>query len=82
MTRDQSQRLEDKLKANPHVVTLVMQYHDWITDNGGRSPEELLRQPLPPDQRALLLELLNDVLTVYGLASEIARQDKGPVRRG
>ena len=60
------------------VARLIGEYYDWLTDNGGIPPDELLSLPLTPKQRKLLLKDMDDVLVICGLTAEI-RSDR---RRG
>ncbi|MCI0638020.1 MAG: hypothetical protein L0Y72_15290 [Gemmataceae bacterium] len=53
------------------VARLVVKYYDWLTDNGGMSPEELLAIPLSQHQRKVLLKHMDDVLEIYGLTARM-----------
>jgi hypothetical protein len=55
------------------VARLVVKYYDWLTDNGGVPPEELLALPLSQRQRRQLLDRMDDVLTIYGLTADCRR---------
>jgi hypothetical protein len=60
------------------VASLVVKYYDWLTDNGGVSPDELLALPLTQQQRKHLLKRIDDVLTIYGLTAEIGSDRRPP----
>ena len=52
------------------VASLVGQYFNWLTDNDGVPPDELLDLPLNRRQRRLLLEHMDNVVTLYGLTAD------------
>ena len=62
------------------VASLIVRYYDWLTDNGGVSPDELLALPLSQEQRKLLLSRMDDVLTIYGLTADVRSKSSFRVR--
>ena len=52
-----------------NVSKLAGEYYQWLTDNGGRGPDDLLALPLTAAQRQQLLEHMDNILTAFGLVA-------------
>jgi hypothetical protein len=55
------------------VADLIVEYYNWLTDNGGTSSDELLSRTLTPPQRRMLLERMEDVNVVVSATSPMHR---------
>lgn len=55
------------------IAGYVIDYYNWLTDNGGRNSDELLGLSLTPAQRRLLLERMDDVNTVFSVTAPLHR---------
>ncbi len=55
------------------IAPLVVEYYNWLSNNGGRDPQIILEQPLTKVQRKLLLERMDDVNVVWSITSPLRR---------
>ncbi|HEX3152568.1 MAG TPA: hypothetical protein VHR66_31135 [Gemmataceae bacterium] len=55
------------------IAELVLEYYNWLTDNGGISSDDLLSRPLTNTQRRELLARMEDVNVVFAATAPIHR---------
>ena len=55
------------------IAEYVIEYYNWLTDNGGTSSDELLARPMSAEQRRLLLQRMDDVNVVFSATAPIHR---------
>ena len=53
------------------VAEMLIAYCDWITDNGGTPPDELLARSMTLAQRRLLLDRMDDVAVLYSITGTV-----------
>jgi hypothetical protein len=55
------------------IADMVLEYYNWLIDNGGTSSDDLLSRPLSQPLRRELLERMEDVNVVFAATAPLRR---------